>query len=282
MQPITVILLILSGVVLLLLLYAALIAPRIRRPEGMSSFLGRQYAHRGLHDIRAGVPENTLLAFARAVDNGYGMEFDVRFTKDGQLVVMHDDDLERMTGTKGRISEMTIDQISRLRVGGTDQPIPRFQQVLDLIDGRVPLIIELKVTGGNYAQLADEVCRVLDDYSGPYVIESFDPRLVRWLRRHRPEVIRGQLLEFYRRHGSKNVPAIADFVIHNQMLNCWVRPDFIATNYADRGSFAMSFSRKLFHTPEFDWTVPSQTEADRSRAVGAGYIFEGFIPRSHE
>ena len=259
-------------------LYIFLIAPRRHRPEMMKAFEGGVFAHRGLHKKDAGVPENTLLAFRRAVEHGYGMEFDVRFTSDKQLVVMHDNDLERMTGVNGKVSEMTLEELSGLRVGGTDQPIPRFEQVLEMVDGRAPLIIELKVCGSDYAELAQSVCNVLYGYEGPYVIESFDPRLVHWLRRHRPDVARGQLLEYYRRHGSTNVPAAADFVLHNQLLNAWVRPDFIAINYADRESFSMRLSKRLFHTPEIHWTIRSAEEVCRSRAVGAGYIFEGFVP----
>ncbi len=270
------------GIFVLIALYAFLIAPRLRRPGMINGFIGGEFAHRGLHDKSKGVPENTLLAFERAAGNGYGMEFDVRFTADKQLVIMHDNDLERMTGVKGLVSEMTIEELAPIRIGGTDQPVPRFEQVLELIAGRVPLIIELKVCGDDYAELAEKVCGILDDYSGPYVIESFDPRLIHWLRRNRPDVVRGQLLEFYRRHGNKTIPAVLDFVIHNQLINVWVRPDFIATNYADRGLFAMRLSRLLFRTLEFDWTVPDQSEADKSRSVSAGYIFEGFIPETHK
>lgn len=271
-----------AAALLIFAIFAFLIAPRAHRPEMINGFVGEKFAHRGLHDKSQGVPENTLLAFEKAAEHGYGMEFDVRFTADKQLVIMHDNDLERMTGVKGKVSEMTLDELSVVRIGGTDQPVPRFEQVLELIGGRVPLIIELKVCGSDYAELAEEVCGILDGYSGPYVIESFDPRLVHWLRRNRPDVVRGQLIEFYRRHGNMDIPAVLDFAIHNQLINVWVRPDFIATNYADRGAFAMGLSRRLFRTPEFDWTIPSQAEADRSRSVSAGYIFEGFIPESHE
>lgn len=260
------------------LLYIWLFAPRRSRAKEVSAFLQTDYAHRGLHNIAEGVPENTLLAFSKAADAGYGMEFDVRFTKDRRLVIMHDNNLERMTGEKALVSDLTLEQLEKLRVGGTDQRIPRFEQVLELIDGRVPLIIELKVSFNEYAELAAAVCKVLDGYSGPFVVESFDPRLVHWLRRNRPDIIRGQLLEFYRKHGSTDVPAAFDFAVHNHLLNCWVRPDFIATNFADRDAFAMRLSRRLFRTPEFDWTVRNQKEADRSRAVGAAYIFERFIP----
>lgn len=258
--------------------YAFLIMPRRRHPAVLDELIGGRTAHRGLHDAAAGVPENTLLAFRRAVEHGYGMEFDVRFTADGQLVVMHDDDLERMTGFKGKVSRTTLSQLEALRVGGTDQTIPRFEQVLELVDGRVPLIVELKVCGDDYASLAEAVCRVLDGYSGPYVIESFDPRLVNWLRKNRPDIARGQLMEYYRRHGSKDFPVVLDFIIHSQIINCYSRPDFVAINHADRDSLPMRLSRWLYNTPEFDWTVRTQQQADASCRDGSAFIFEGFIP----
>ncbi len=282
MNPFLVVLLIAAGIALLAVLYVLMIAPRIKRPPVLRKFIGKSFAHRGLHDASQGIPENTLAAFRRAADYGYGMEFDVRFTKDHRLVIMHDDDLERMTGVKAKVSELTLDQLEPVRIGGTDQKIPLFEQVLELIDGRVPLIIELKVCGNDYAELAQEVCRVLEGYKGEYVIESFDPRLIRWLRRNRPDVVRGQLLEFYRKHGSTTIPAALDFIIHNQIINFWVRPDFIATNHSDRDSLAMRLSRRIYHTPEFDWTVTNQSQADASRRDGSAYIFEGFIPTPHK
>jgi len=263
-------------------IYLLLMAPRPRNPVMLEQFLGGQFAHRGLHDKENGVPENTLLAFQRAVEHGYGMEFDVRFTKDKQLVIMHDDSVERMTGVKALTSQTDLQQLMQLRVGGTDQRIPRFEQVLELVDGRTPLIVELKVCGDDFAQLGQAVCGMLDKYSGPYVIESFDPRLVHWLRKNRPDVVRGQLMEYYRRHGSKDFPAVLDFIIHSHIINCFGRPDFVAINHADRDTLPMRLSRRIFRTPEFDWTVRSQAEADASRADGSAYIFEGFIPKAHK
>lgn len=273
---------IVGAAVLLFALYIVLILPGRKHADALSRLTGKPYAHRGLHDAEAGVPENTLLAFERAAKNGYGMEFDVRFTGDRQLVIMHDNELERMTGCKGKVSEMTLAQLGELRVGGTDQGIPRFEQMLELVNGRVPLIVELKVCDGDYAELAEAVCGILDGYRGEYVIESFDPRLVRWLRKNRPDIVRGQLLEFYRRHGNKDFPVLLNFLVCSQIINAWGRPDFIAINHDDRDTFAMKLLRKLCRVPEFDWTVRSQQQADASRADGSAYIFEGFIPEPHD
>ena len=281
MDTVYIILSVIGSLLLLFAIYLLLIHPRFRRPEMIKQFLGRQYAHRGLHDLSNGIPENTLLAFGRAVERGYGMEFDVRFTKDKHLVIMHDDNVERMTGRKLLTSQSTLAELAGLRVGGTDEAIPRFEEVLALVDGRVPLIIELKVCGNDFAELGAAVCAVLDGYNGPYVIESFDPRLVNWLRKNRPDIVRGQLMEYYRRHGDKDFPAVLDLIIHSHIINSYSRPDFVAINHADRDTLPMRISRAVFNTPEFDWTVRSQAEADASREDGSGYIFEGFIPTAH-
>lgn len=279
METLRIALIILGALLTVFGIYLFLIAPRLRRPEVLKRFIGRQFAHRGLHNADKGIPENTLAAFAKAADSGFGMEFDVRFSKDKQLVILHDESLERMTGVKARACDLTLEELGRLRIGGTNETLPRFEQVLELIDGRVPLIIELKVCGDDFAELADAVCRVLDGYKGDFVLESFDPRLVRWLKKNRPQLVRGQLLEFYHRHGDENVPPVLDFLIHNHLLNFLVRPDFIATYFFDRRGFSMRVSRLIFNTPQFDWTVRSQSEANDSERDGAGFIFEHFIPR---
>lgn len=272
-------LIITGAAVLVFALYLFMIAPRIKRPELLKRFEGKKYAHRGLHDISNGIPENTLAAFGRAADHGYGMEFDVRFSKDKKLIVLHDDSLKRMTGCHKRACELTMEELEKLTIAGTQEKLPRFEEVLRLIDGRVPLIIELKVCDDDYAELAKAVCKALEGYEGSYVLESFDPRLVRWLKKNRPDIVRGQLLQFFHKHGDMEISSYLDFMIHNHLINFRVRPDFIATYYEDRRSLSMKLTRFFFNTPEFDWTVTSQKQADDCESDGAAYIFERFIPK---
>ncbi len=243
--------------------------------SGLTLLRNYSYAHRGLHG--EGRPENSLAAFAAAREKGYGCELDVHLMKDGNLAVIHDSALKRTTGAAGQIEDLTADALCSYSLEGTDQTIPSFQQVLDLIDGQVPLIIELKTAGGNYAALCQKVCQVLDSYHGPFCVESFDPRCIYWLRRHRPEIIRGQLAQNFLQEKS-NVPYILRFLITNHMLNFLTLPDFIAYRYEDRKRFTTFLARKLWDIQGVSWTLtaPEQHRA----AVEEGWIpiFENYFP----
>ena len=157
--------------------------------------LAKHYAHRGFHK-KPEIPENSMAAFRRAVEHGFPSEFDVHLIADGTLVVFHDEDLERETGVKGQIEDYDLTNLRQLRLEGTDEMIPTFDEVLDLYeDTGLPLLIELKVARGNYRALTEAVCRRLDTYRGDFVIESFDPRALMVLRKIRPDIIRGQLAQ---------------------------------------------------------------------------------------
>lgn len=190
-------------------------------------FSGRNFAHRGLHSPDQHIPENSLSAFGMAADAGYGMELDVQLSRDGQVVVFHDDDLKRACGREARVSELTWPELSTLSLFGTGERIPLFSQVLDLVSGRTPLIVELK-SGVQYRDLCRKTLRLLRDYSGDACIESFDPRIVMWFRFHAPELLRGQLAQppkLYRKDGQ---PALVGFLLGNTFLNFAAGPEFIA------------------------------------------------------
>ena len=124
------------------LMYFLAIMPGHRKVR--NSIKGKYYAHRGLHDGEAGIPENTMAAFRRAVDAGFGIELDVQLTKDEEVVVFHDFDLKRVCSAEGEISDFTYEQLQRFAICGTQERIPRLSDVLKLVQGRVPLLIELK------------------------------------------------------------------------------------------------------------------------------------------
>ena len=157
--------------------------------------LAKHYAHRGYHD-KPQIPENSMAAFRRAVEYGLGSEFDVHLIADGSLVIFHDEQLERQTGVKGEIEDYDITNLRKLRLEGTDEMIPTFDEVLDLYeDTGLPLLIELKSARGNYTKLAEAVCKRLDSYKGEFVLESFDPRAVLAVKKFRPDFVRGQLVQ---------------------------------------------------------------------------------------
>lgn len=258
----------------LFLLYLLSVRGRVGHPE-LEKLRGWKYAHRGLHG--QGCPENSMAAFRNARDCGYGVELDVHLLADGHLAVIHDSLLQRMTGFDGRIEDLTLEQMKQLRLGGTDETIPELTQVLDLFDGRAPLIVELKAYGSNHSQLCQRVCRLLEGYHGTYCLESFDPRCVYWLKKHRPDLIRGQLTENYFKRDSK-LPAVLKFILSHLMLNFLVKPDFVAYRYPDCYTFSAWVARYLWKLQGVTWTLMSKKDFDRAVDEDWIPIFEGFTP----
>ncbi len=194
--------------------------------EQREPFDGLYAAHRGLHEIEAGVPENSLPAFEAACAAGYGIELDVQLSRDGQVVVFHDDTLDRVCGVEGRVDSYDLAELQQMRLCGTGETIPLFTQVLDVTDGRAPLIVELKA-GPRWKELCQKTLDLLLARRGPYCVESFDPRIVAWFRFHAPHMMRGQLLqrpEDYR----PDVPRILRCLQGWGLLTWTARPQFIA------------------------------------------------------
>ena len=262
------------SLVFLLLLYILSMIGRRNHP-GLVALRSWNYAHRGL--FGGTVPENSMEAFRFAKEAGYGVELDVHLLKDGNLAVFHDADLKRMTGKDGRIVDLTTEQLKEYPLNSTDQTIPEFRKVLNLFDGKVPLIVELKSVN-NYADLCDKTCNMLDDYNGVYFVESVDPRCVRWLRKHRPDIIRGQLCQNYYKPNKANLPGILKFLLSNQMMNFLTMPDFVAYKFEDRKHISNWFARKLWKLQGVSWTIKSQEDLNMATQEGWIPIFEGFEP----
>ena len=263
-------------ILLLILVSLWILALRGRRKHpGLPALRGWRYAHRGLHDVSR--PENSMAAFRAAVEQGFGIEFDLHLLKDGNLAVMHDSSLLRTTGQEGTMEALSTEDLRNYHLGGTEETIPQFRQVLELYRGRAPLIIELKSVGDNYAELTRTAVAMLETYEGPYCLESFDPRCIRWLREHHPELIRGQLAEnFLRRNGSFSLPL--RFVMTGLLSNCWNQPDFIAYRYADRRNLSVWIARRLWGIQGVSWTIKTQEELETAEKEGWLPIFEGFSP----
>ncbi len=156
-------------------------------------------AHRGLYDDE--VVENSLLAFSRAMDAGYPIELDVQMTLDKKLVVFHDWDLDRLTGNSGKLSEKTYDEIKDLYLNDTRQKILLFEDVLRLIDGNVPLVIEIKSQKYFDNSICKEVHKVIKDYNGKFAISSFNPFVVRWFAKEHRDIVRGQNFTDFKNNG---------------------------------------------------------------------------------
>lgn len=266
---------------IILLVLFALVMGYLFAIRGRSGHPGLQelqrwsYAHRGLHGD--GIPENSMAAFKAAKKAGYGVELDIHLLADGNLAVIHDSTLVRVTGLPGTIEELTSQQLKYCQLCGTEETVPEFAQVLELFQGEAPLIVELKPANGNHAQLAEAACRMLANYNGPYCIESFDPRCIRWLKKNQPELIRGQLSENYFAEGRPKIPLILKWIMTENLTNFVTKPDFIAYRYEDRHS---NISNRLCRKRMVcvSWTITSQE--DYNTAVSEGWIpiFESFLP----
>ncbi len=269
----TIVWVILAVVIVAVLLWLWAIAPQLPRAD-FSSFAAYDYAHRGLHDKERGVPENSLKAFDLAVRGGFGMEFDLQLTKDGQVVVHHDLTIQRTCGVDRNINEMTYEELSGYRLFGTEERIPLFAEVLKLVNGRTPLIIELK-SYDRQEELCQKTVDLLKGYSGLYCVESFDPRIVRWFREHRPQVVRGQLMC---RRPQENMSALADFVGRNLMTNFYTRPHFEAYDFHTRRNLSLRSARRVFGMQEVSWTLRSLEDYRVAKGEGCLCIFENFLP----
>lgn len=264
---------------LLLLLYADLIRPNLPRRD-ITPLMGVDYAHRGLwNDER---PENSLAAFRAAVEKGYGIELDVHRTKDGALVVHHDDSLRRMTGVDKRIAESTLEEVRTCKLPN-GEPIPTFDEVLEAVGGRSPLIVEVKVENTNHAELSQAVYERMQRYDGAWCLESFSPNAVKWFRIHAPEIIRGQLAFDEAGKGKTARLFLRNLGIASMLQNTLSRPDFIAFSAQSVKWHSLPIHLLRLMRPWFvAWTVRSQEDMDKLRAKWDLQIFERFEARKPE
>ena len=256
------------------LIWLALIAPRARR-RAVKPFL-RPYAHRGLWSDT--VPENSLAAFELAVKAGFAIELDVQLSSDGEVMVFHDYTLTRMCGKDVKLSALRAAELTACTLGNSEERIPTLAQVLALVDGKVPLLIELKGESGNTA-LCPAVAAQLDDYKGEWCVESFNPLLLRWFKRNRRSAVRGLLstdLIKEKKSGSR----VLNFALSALWLTFLCRPAFHAWDQHYPRRLALRCGIKCFGAASLVYTVKNQADYDRQLSAGNYPIFDGFVPRS--
>lgn len=258
----------------LAIIYLLLLRGRSGNPK-LAALRDWSYAHRGLHGNTS--PENSMSAFRKAVEAGYGIELDVHLMQDGELAVIHDSSLKRTAGVDVKIEELTVSDLPNYKLEGTTERIPLFTDVLKMVDGKVPLVVEIKTDGDNSKAVSEAVCSVLKDYGGVYCVESFDPRAIAYIRKRYPKLVRGQLA-----HNSLNeespFPWILRFLLTYNLMNFLTVPDFIAYRYKDRKTLSNFLCRKVWRTQGVSWTI---TDAEQWRtAIDEGWIpiFENFHP----
>lgn len=265
----------LIAVIVLILLYVFALRGRANHPL-LRRLRRWKYAHRGLHGN--GVPENSMAAFRLALENGYGIELDIHLMADGNLAVIHDSSLKRTANADVNIEDLSTADLQKFTLEGTEETIPTFRQVLDLFAGKAPLIVELKSEGDNHAELTETACKILDGYEGLFCLESFDPRCIRWLKKNRPDIVRGQLAHNSIHDSQGNVSFLLRFLMTNLLSNFWNTPDFIAYQFCDRYRLSVRIARKLWKIQGVSWTLRTQEENDTAMQEKWIPIFEGFKP----
>ena len=243
--------------------------------EEKEKLLNVHYAHRGLHDNSGDAPENSMAAFQKAVKAGYGIELDVQLTKDKVPVVFHDFTLERVCGKKGKVYDYTWEELKEFKLFESGETIPKFADVLSLVKGKVPLIVELKVEWMEL-YVCTEADALLRKYEGVYCIESFNPLALMWYRRYHNDVIRGQLADGFTRTGE--FKGLLYVVLQNLLLNGMTKPDFVAYNHKYAGNLSRKLCRRLYGNLAVAWTIKSQEEMEKAKRQFDLFIFESFLP----
>ncbi len=261
--------------VLLFFLLLILVAPIKATPAQAAPFVHHNLAHRGLHDNSTNRPENSLMAFRYAVERGFGAELDVQLTQDGQVVVFHDDTLNRVCGQDGRVDSYTLAELQQFPLCQTEERIPLFTEVLSVFSGKYPLIVELKSTP-DFQNLCQRTLDILRAYNGAYCVESFDPRIVLWFRQHAPDIMRGQLSEDYS-GWRKGKPWYFSWIMSRVWTNLRTRPQFVAF-----GISRMNICVRLYRALGgilVAWTVRPCNDKARVHADYDSVIFEGYLPK---
>lgn len=252
------------------------------RRKRLKPFEARKIAHRGLFDNNTGYPENSLPAFKRAIEYGFGIELDVRLTKDGIPIIFHDADLNRVCNINKKVEDLTYKEIKTCTLFDSKEHIPQLSHALQMIDGKVPLIIEIKAEY-DVAEISRKTMNLLYRYPGQYCIESFSPLVLSWFEKHEPNVLRGQLsMDFFKEEANIEKPFIVKFAAKNLLTNFISHPDFISYELAGANSIPMILERKLFEVKTAAWGVHSEDDLKFADQYFDIIIFDGFIPKETE
>jgi glycerophosphoryl diester phosphodiesterase len=239
---------------------------RFPAPDGRRvSFLARvPYAHRGLHGTR--LVENSRAAIMAAAEAGYGVELDVQFTLDGAAFVFHDETLDRLTEATGKLKHMTTRDLAQIKLNGTDETIPKLDEILRLINGRVPVLIELKAVEGHVSQLCVAVRHALESYRGEAAVMSMHGEVPRWFAAHGTRVVRGLIMsdnsEYARERPAEQLKAIFRS-----------KPEFLAIDVNDLPSRLAARLRKR-GIPVLTWTVRTAEQQALAAENADQIIFE--------
>ena len=246
-----------------------------------SWLVAKPIAHRGLHNKAEGVIENTLSAAEAAIARGFPIELDVQLTADNEAIVFHDFELDRLTGQTGLVAERKLSELSGIEIVGSKggDKIPAFTRYLAMIAGRTPLVVEIKSRFNGDMRLTERVIEILAGYSGPFVVKSFDPDIVAFLRQHAPNITRGFIgeLEYASKADSFLTPEkkhrMANLLDFGEM-----QPHFLSWRVKDIPCASTHLSRILGNLPVMTWTVRTPEDRARAEKHADQMVFEGFLP----
>lgn len=261
-------------------LYLMAVMPRMTGRPDQTPLKTRLYAHRGLHDNGTQAPENSMAAFRKAVEAGYGIELDVQLSADNVPVIFHDFSLRRVCGVPGNVRDYTYEQLQSFRLLQSDERIPALKDFLKMVGGKVPILLEYKSEDRDMT-----LCRIIDPmlrrYRGVYMIESFNPLVLLWYRKHRPGVVRGQLSDGFIYDREYRTPLKLPVVLTCQFLlaNFLSKPDFIAYNHLYEGNLSRRICRNIYKAKAAAWTIRDQKQLLKAQSGFDVFIFDNFIPR---
>ncbi len=243
---------------------------------------GRTIAHRGLHDARRGIIENTASAFRAAIAGGYGIETDIQAAAGGEPVIFHDEALERLTEAKGAVAALDQQELSRIRMRNTSDRILTLADFLRLVDGRVPLYLEIKSPGGTDRRLEQRIARDLASYRGPMSVMSFDPGSVSAMRHLAPHVPRGLSSTNFMKGAASGLSTLDRFRLTHMLDIPLVKPDFLTYQVDGLALIGPVLRRHFPHLPIITWTVRTAEDRRKARLFADAMIFEGFRPSPDE
>jgi len=240
-----------------------------------SWLIERPYAHRGLHGLETGLPENCLGGFEAAIKGGYGIELDVQESSDGEPVVFHDYTLNRLTGEKGPVAERSLAALERITLRNSEERISSLAEVLDTVAGRTPILIEVKTHHRSAGRFERAITAIVSDYGGPAAVMSFNIRSVMWFANHAPAITRGLVATTFRYGGNDLPPSVALLPLPYSVKRC--KAEFLAYDLRVLPT-RNTESLRQNGIPVLTWTVKRAEDREKAERVADAMIFEGWRP----
>lgn len=232
-------------------------------------------AHRGLYTKDQSIPENSIASFKHAMDKGYSIELDINVLKDGTVLAFHDFTFKRVCNDSRELKDVTYEECKNFTLFKTNEKIPTFNQVLELVKGKVPLLIELK-PHGDVILLCESFMKSMKNYQGDWAVFSFHPKVVSWFKKHYPQVIRGQISEYFK--DDKNMNKITKYMMKTMFLNRFTKPDFVSYGIYDMPNKYLDRLMKKGITV-ISYAARSQKDFDFVKSHYHNTVFEYFEPK---